>query len=353
MIPHQPPHLLVNAAQLSAAGTVDPRTVELRIPAIAFLDGSDVLLLCDSRLPADDDTGLGGAMPSDLPNPNSLIIGRGTIDGPIEYEIFRSGSTHPRQGFSDPAIIVDGVNLAVVYARSHTVGFFGSQGRDSDQVLHSEIAISHDCGRTFRTHSLTDMVVGDYAGAFVTSGHAVVNQGHWILPVVMRDHQGRTWHRALISHDKGDTWSVGEVIGDDMDETCYGVHLGQLYLSARRTSAYETGELGRYRAISSDYGRSWNTIGFSSTPPAAACNASFVDTPHGLVFAYSGAGRQDGFLEIVDPHTYSDPTQPISQKPPLRFHTGPCGYIDLAYHDGYLVVVYEVLGEIWMCSFRC
>lgn len=328
--------------------TLLPETIETRVPALAtFADGS-LLVAFDARLDAKntDWEMVGGAMAADLPNPNSLglvegILGQNNLvfNSP---KLWKTGTELPLTGYSDPCILSYEDRVVVVHARSREVGFFGSAGYPAptgSNTLYIEVAVSDDRGKTWTYADATASVYGDFAGIFATSGHGVVipyEYGQtWVVPLVARRFDGTTTHLTMRSADRGLTWVTGLPVGEDMDETAYGLLDGKLVLSARRTSAFKTGALGRFTAISDDGGLTWSEPVWDESLPAAACNAALVTTNQGLVFAYSGAGRQGGYLAVKS--SIGAPWQELG-----CFTTGPCGYVEAAWLGGKLLLLYEV-----------
>ncbi|MCS4535370.1 sialidase family protein [Corynebacterium sp. HS2168-gen11] len=325
-----------------------PQAAEVRVPALAHVGRGELLLFLDVRSTAmrENWEATGGAMAEDLPNPNSLLLLRGTVDGFSGLEVFRQGQVDPQTGYSDPCVIAAEQHVMVAYARSYEVGFFGSQpctGETDAHSLHVEITHSYDGGRTWDTaKDITQALAGDRAGIFVTSGHGVRIDQTWALPVVGRTIAGETLHFTARSEDEGQSWHPGAPIGTDMDETAYGASAGRLYLSGRKTSAYATQELGRWWAISDDAGATWQDLKFHAEPPVAAANAALVETPLGLVLCYPGAGRQGGHIALRRNNAWSHLA---------TFTTGACGYVEALLVEDRLVVIYESLGEIWMRSY--
>lgn len=339
------------AQQLISPKTVRhlfPQAAEVRVPALAHVGRGELLLFLDVRSTAmrENWEATGGAMAEDLPNPNSLILLRGTVDGFQPPEVFRQGQFDPQTGYSDPCVIADGQHVMVAYARSYEVGFFGSQpctGPADTQSLHVEITHSYDGGRTWdAAQDITQALAGDRAGIFVTSGHGVRINQTWALPVVGRTVAGQTLHFTARSEDDGQSWHPGAPIGTDIDETAYGTTTDRLYLSGRKTSAYASQELGRWWATSMDAGATWQDLEFQQEPPAAAANAALVDTPLGLVLCYPGDGRQGGHIALRRNNAWSHLA---------TFTTGACGYVEALLVEDRLVLVYESLGEIWMRSY--
>lgn len=347
------------AVSVDAVRSFQPTVVEVRVPALGVFPSdtgeAELLLAFDSRLTpiGDDWKTMGGAMAADLPNPNSLGLVRGLLQkDSLSFNqpfLWRSGSKQPKEGFSDPCILTSGDTVVVVHARSADVGFFGSAGyRDSQQrdTLFISVARSTDRGKTWTYSDATASVYGSFAGIFATSGHGVViDYPHgqtFVVPLVARCFDGTTKHLTMRSADKGLTWVAGEPVGTDMDETAYGLLDGKLVLSARRTSAYKTGELGRFTAVSEDAGLTWSDPQWDTSLPVAACNAALISTPQGLVFAYCGAGRKTGHLALKR----SLNTEFVYLG---EFTNGPCGYVEGAYVGDKIVLCYEVPEGIRAC----
>lgn len=348
----------VNAVSVGDVKKFQPTVVEVRVPALGVFslsDTADLLLAFDSRLePVDSGwEAVGGAMAADLPNPNSLGLVRGSVtETGISFQspqLWREGSVDPKEGFSDPCILTSGDTVVVVHARSADVGFFGSNGYSevsARDTLFISVARSTDRGVTWTYSDTTSTVYGDFAGIFATSGHGVVldfpHGQTWVVPLVARNFDGTTTHLTMRSADAGLTWITGEPAGTDMDETAYGTLDGKLVLSARRTSAYKSGLLGRFVAYSEDAGLTWSTPEWDDSLPVAACNAVLINTPLGLVFAYPGDGRQVGSIAIK--RSIEDPFEKLG-----NFTDGPCGYVEGAWVNGKLLLCYEVPEGIRAC----
>ena len=315
-----------------------PGVVELRAPAIAQV-GGEILVACDARTaPVHADwEAIGGAMAADLPNPNSLVMIRNGV-----VEVLRRGAVRPQTGFSDPSLISDGETAVLFHARSADVGFFGSRpwrGDDARDTLHVDIGRSADGGLTWEFSTITGAVAGEYSGVFATSGHGLVVGSTWLQPAVMRLADGRTRHATWRSEDAGKTWSAGAACGYDCDESAIAYIGGRLVMSARSTAAFRSGALGRWWSVSEDLGLTWEQPHWSSEIPAAACNASLVDTPHGLACIYAEAGRIGGRIMLLD-HTNQ-------WREWAKLGTGRAfGYADALWAGDELVVVYESDGAL-------
>lgn len=348
----------VNVVTVEQMRRLLPTTMEVRVPALAQIiekrdpdtdseTATQLVLVFDARQePIDSDwESTGGAMAADLPNPNSLGLVAGTLTAnELNFEapqLWREGQIKPKTGFSDPCIIATEEVIVVVHARSAEVGFFGSAGKEAaqTQLLHIDVARSFDAGKTWEYHTVTEQVYGEFAGIFATSGHGVaVDFPHGqtlVVPLVCRRADGVTQHMTMRSADRGLTWVTGQPVGEDMDETAYGMLAGKLVLSARRTSAYKSGQLGRFLAVSEDAGLTWSAPVWDDSLPAAACNAALISTSQGLVFAFPGEGREKGYLAIK---------RSLTQEWELlgQFTEGPCGYVEGIWTGDELVLAYEV-----------
>ncbi|MDO5099675.1 MAG: sialidase family protein [Corynebacterium sp.] len=344
----------------SALQHLVPGALEVRVPAIARVGVTEILLACDVRLaPVDEDWAtIGGAMAADLPNPNSLLLLRGHIDpatpGGLTWEeptVLRRGQIEPRCGFSDPAIIASDNRVVIAHARSADVGFFGSgrwcddsAGNDARGVLHVDIARSADAGNSWSMSTITGDVAPEFSGAFVTSGHGVIAEnGDWIFPMVGRNRDGTTSFAAIISRDAGENWEAGQPIGTDMDETALANSGARLLLSGRSTSAYASGNLGRWQAESTDFGRSWRNLAWDPTLPAAACNAALVELNETIALCYAGADRIGGHIAALVDDTWRTVATITDE---------PFGYSDAVLIDDHLVVVYEQSGSLRVATYR-
>ncbi|MDO4684925.1 MAG: sialidase family protein [Corynebacterium sp.] len=330
-------HLLEDTVFLSPrdVDTLVAGVVEVRAPALVQING-DILVACDARtVPIGDDwQRTGGAMASDLPNPNSLVLVRKS-----KPEVLRRGCHEPKMGFSDPSFITDGRRLALFHARSADVGFFGSAPWRSDtdrNTLHIDVALSDDGGLTWAFQSVTGSVAAGVSGAFATSGHGVCVDNVWLQPGVVRDLEGRTRHITWRSTDRGNTWHAGQPCGHDCDESTFERLGDVLVMSARSNSGFASGTLGRWWATSTDLGETWSEPVWCEEPAAAACNASLVRTPFGLALVYAQAGRVGGAVDVFDGDGWRRWAELGVGK---HF-----GYADALWLNGQLYIIYESNG---------
>ncbi|WJZ03936.1 sialidase family protein [Corynebacterium freiburgense] len=316
--------------------------IEVRAPAITQI-GGELLVACDARIaPIESDwEAIGGAMAADLPNPNSLILVKNGTP-----KLLRQGKAEPQRGFSDPSFLTDGERLVLFHARSADVGFFGSTPWTSNtdrDTLHVEIGISDDLGTTWKFQTITGDVSAEYPAVFATSGHGIVAGDLWLQPAVVRAANGETQHITWRSEDRGETWKPGAACGHDCDESCIELWDEKLMLSARSTAAFQSGALGRWYAESTNGGITWSDVQWHETPPAAACNASFLKTPLGLILVYAEAGRMGGSIDLRTDHGWETL---------VKLGTGqPFGYSDALWFDNALHVVYESEGSLRKACF--
>lgn len=317
--------------------TLVPGVVEVRAPAITQVGGR-ILVACDARTtPVHTDwERIGGAMAADLPNPNSLLLLR---DG--EPEVLRRGVLEPQTGFSDPSFVSDGERVVLFHARSADVGFFGSVPWRDDaarDTLHVELGVSDDFGATWEFSTITGDVAVEYAGVFATSGHGIVVDDVWLQPAVARCADGSTRHVTWRSTDRGRSWCPGQPCGSDCDESAIETVGESLVMSARSTTAYRSGRLGRWWSTSRDLGRSWEPVRWASIPAAAACNATLVHAPCGLLLVYAAQGRIGGRIAVHRRGGW----QEFAELGPDE----PFGYADALWHGEHLHIVYESAGSL-------
>ena len=207
----------------------------LRVPALVRLPGGRLLLAHDHRpVPRPTDwAGRGGALPDDLPNPNSLWLrtGSGGFWGPPRrLDPGLPGVT----GLSDPCLTVGSGGVVHLLASASTgTGLFGARtpthpavpGQPPEpgtlRLLH---AVSHDGGTTWRWSDITDVCLPSStwprgAVVFPASGHGTrLRHGPWagrlVQPVVAAltprpDGSRPVRSAALLSDDSGNTWRLG------------------------------------------------------------------------------------------------------------------------------------------------
>lgn len=188
-----------------------------RIPALAVSSAGTLIAAYDGR-PAEGD------LPADI----ALVVRRST-DGGRTWEPRRLVRHDPGPaGFGDPSLLVDRVTgrIFLFHAASVNQGFAGALAgnRDDDpDVLHADLSVSDDDGRTWRHRRLTAALKRPgWGGLFASSGQGIQlvrgpHAGRLVQQFVVR-YQGGNWAASAVSDDHGDHWRMGELVGPGLDE---------------------------------------------------------------------------------------------------------------------------------------
>lgn len=339
----------------------------LRVPALVRLPGGRLLLAHDHRpVPRPTDwAGRGGALPDDLPNPNSLWLrtGSGGFWGPPRrLDPGLPGVT----GLSDPCLTVGSGGVVHLLASASTgTGLFGARtpthpavpGQPPEpgtlRLLH---AVSHDGGTTWRWSDITDVCLPSStwprgAVVFPASGHGTrLRHGPWagrlVQPVVAAltprpDGSRPVRSAALLSDDSGNTWRLGlplpAVPGTEATSLAGGAATsgtdehalaelpdGRLVTSARDGAYGGT----RWTSWSTDGGQTWGELLHADDLPDPGCNAGLVALDDGrllLSHASSPRARRAGRLSVSE-----DGGRTWQACAALTGPETPFGYSDLA-----------------------
>lgn len=339
----------------------------LRVPALVRLPGGRLLLAHDHRpVPRPTDwAGRGGALPDDLPNPNSLWLrtGSGGFWGPPRrLDPGLPGVT----GLSDPCLTVGSGGVVHLLASASTgTGLFGARtpthpavsGQPPEpgtlRLLH---AVSHDGGTTWRWSDITDVCLPSStwprgAVVFPASGHGTrLRHGPWagrlVQPVVAAltprpDGSRPVRSAALLSDDSGNTWRLGSplpaVPGTEATSLAGGAATsgtdehalaelpdGRLVTSARDGAYGGT----RWTSWSTDGGQTWGELLHADDLPDPGCNAGLVALDDGrllLSHASSPRARRAGRLSVSE-----DGGRTWRAGAALTGPETPFGYSDLA-----------------------
>ncbi|WP_196717373.1 exo-alpha-sialidase [Actinomyces trachealis] len=331
-LPTAPNFQVTRLAQLQAADLPGSPTGDLRVPALLALPDSTLLLVHDHRPPGATCgwSQSGGALPGDLPNPNTLWLRR-SGDGGATWSIpqpLRPGSGCTLVvGLSDPSLLLSADGTVHLFAAASTdVGLFGAHPPTRPAVpdtpaepgtlclLHAH---SRDGGATWTWRDLTDLCLpgpDQPAGlvAFPVSGHGLALAGsqatgtkatgtsfpgRLVQPLVTAlpacpDGSRPVRARALLSDDAGATWYLGQEVPPpaqaDAKSLAGGASTsgvdewavaeladGTLVLSAR-----DGGYGGnRLHAFSTDGGRNWSVPQGQPELPDPGCNAALLTIP--------------------------------------------------------------------------
>lgn len=360
----------------------------LRVPGLLRHPGSGRLLLVHDLRPAPDASSAwqssGGALPGDLPNPNSLWLRTSDDEGATwgaPRRLAPSQDVLPGIiGLSDPVLLVAPTGTLHLLAAACTdVGLFGAhvptrpwqEGQEPEagtlRLLH---AASHDAGATWVWTDLTDLCLPSEVFArgcvlFPASGHGTATDavastgatGRLIVPVVAAEpatSAGDVLLRSLclLSDDDGAGWFLGapapvaaapgrslaggaRTSGTD-EHAVAALDDATVLMSARDGTYGGT----RLTSVSTDGGATWSPAQREPEVPDPGCNAGLIALDGGralLSHAADPVERRRGRLSL---RTAEGRWQALG-----IVDEGPFGYSDLVQlPDGDVLVVWEVAG---------
>ena len=321
----------------------------LRVPALIAVPDGPLLLVHDHRPRPGAGAWRehGGALPDDLPNPNSLWLRRSDDAGVTWSAPQRLMPTDVGLGgVSDPSVLYDPRTgrLHLFAAAATDVGLFGAHppSRSAREGLAPEPgtlrllhAVSADAGITWDWEDLTALLAPtaerpDGVVGFPVSGHGLTlahgaHAGRLVQPLVTAlaprpDGTRPVRATALLSDDAGATWFLGRDVPapegagaaslaggaatTGVDEWALAElpagsgEQGGLLLSAR-DGGYGGGRLS---ARSRDGAMTWTVPQPEETLPDPGCNGSLVVLPGGaVVCSHAGdpGGRRAGRLSVL------------------------------------------------------
>lgn len=248
-----------------------------RIPALTVTNDGTLLASYDGR-----PTG------GDAPGPNS-ILQRVSHDGGETWEeqtVVHAGTPGAdKVGYSDPSYVVDREtgHIFNFHVKSYDQGFIGSRpGVDPDDrnVLHAEVSVSTDDGRTWEHRTITADVTPDlsWRSRFAASGQGIQlkygpHAGRLIQQYTIINGSGTFQAVSVYSDDHGQTWQAGEPVGTGMDENkTVELSDGRVMLNSRDSA----GSKFRKVAISEDGGVTYGEVRIDTELPDPTNNASIV-----------------------------------------------------------------------------
>jgi len=356
----------------------------LRVPGLLRHPGSGRLLLVHDLRPAPDASSAwqssGGALPGDLPNPNSLWLRTSDDEGATwgaPRRLAPSQDVLPGIiGLSDPVLLVAPTGTLHLLAAACTdVGLFGAHvptrpwqpGQVPEagtlRLLH---ATSHDASATWAWTDLTDLCLPSEVFArgcvlFPASGHGTVvaagGVSRLVVPVVAAEpatEGGDVVMRSLclLSDDDGASWFLGapapvaaapgrslaggaRTSGTD-EHAVAALDDATVLMSARDGTYGGT----RLTSVSTDSGATWSPAQREPEVPDPGCNAGLIALDGGralLSHAADPVERRRGRLSL---RTAEGRWQALG-----TVDEGPFGYSDLLQlPDGDVLVVWEVAG---------
>ncbi|QPL04865.1 MULTISPECIES: exo-alpha-sialidase [Actinomyces] len=325
-----PATTVLTAADITAVTGRPTPGAALRVPALLRHRCTGRLLLAHDLRPVttSDDAWRtsGGALPGDLPNPNSLWLRASDDDGATwsaPAPLLPDPEALPGiVGLSDP-VLLEGPSgtLHLLAAASADVGLFGAHvptrpwraGQAPEpgtlRLLH---ATSHDVGATWAWTDLTDLclpgpVFPEGCVLFPASGHGTVlgpgpAVGRLVAPLVAAlpapSRSGQDVHLrsvCLLSDDDGITWRLGRPVPvatsagrslaggartSGTDEHAVVALDGATVLMSARDGAYGG---TRLTSLSVDGAATWSPAQREADVPDPGCNAGLIALVGGRV----------------------------------------------------------------------
>ncbi|BCW60357.1 sialidase family protein [Arthrobacter sp. StoSoilB20] len=232
---------------------------QYRIPALAVSPRGTLLAAYDGRPNLDD-----------LPNPIDLLLRRSTDNGKTwgPQQVVRTA--RGLQGFGDPSLLVDNETgrIFMFHAAGTHAGFFEAvPGMEpDDEVQHADVSYSDDDGGTWQHRRLTAQLKSAHPG--ITGLFAAAGQGIHVHTGPFRGRlvqqyvvlvEGNIMAASAFSDDHGETWVLGELIGDGPsgigpnENKVVCLDDGRLLLHSRATPC-------RLWSVSENGGHSWSLL---------------------------------------------------------------------------------------------
>lgn len=321
-----------------------------RIPALAVAPNGDLLASYDGRPTA-----------GDAPGPNS-ILQRRSADGGLTWQeqtVVHAGVTGPaKEGYSDPSYIVDREtgDIFNFHVFSMDQGFVGSRpGVDpaDRNVLHAEVSVSRDNGRTWEHEVITADITPDLSvrSRFAASGQGIQLQygehaGRLVQQFTIINGSGQFQAVSVFSDDHGATWQAGEPVGVGMDENkTVELSDGTIMLNSRDSAR------SGFRKVtySTDGGETYGEVTIDRELPDPTNNASIVrafpnaerGTDRAKVLLFSNAAsrtsRSNGTVRVSCDDGENWPVAKVFRPGSMSYSTLatlPDGSVGLLYEPG-------------------
>lgn len=247
-----------------------------------------------------------------------------------------SGDGHT---LNNPMLTVDGGAIHLLYCRDYKELYY-KRSTDDGKSFGAERKISEVFEENDRFYNV----------AAIGPGHGIVHNGNILLPAWFAyNHEDEKAHhpsyiRTIRSSDGGDTWQLGEVIGEgklvDPSECALAVSNGKVIISIRNENAYRR----RAFAVSDSGYDNWSEPAFLDNMPDPICMGSMFHTD-GEVY----------HINCTNTIAREDLTVKVSRDLFESFDVIPVdklgGYSDIAVKDGELFVLYE--RDIWVSGELC
>lgn len=335
-----------------------------RIPALTVTNEGTVLASYDGRPTA-----------WDAPGPNSILQRRSEDNGRTwqEQTVVRAGQVEePIEGYSDPSYIVDREtgHIFNFHVFSMDQGFIGSRpGVDPEDrnVLHANVSVSTDDGRTWEHRTITADITPDLSvrSRFAAAGQGIQlkygeHAGRLIQQYTIINAAGQFQAVSIYSDDHGQTWRSGEPVGVGMDENkTVELSDGRVMLNSR--DSYRSGY--RKVAISEDGGVTYGEVTLDTELPDPTNNASIIraypnaeqGSQQARVLLFSNAGSQSGRVNGTVRASCDDgqtwPIAKVFQEGEMAYSTMatlPSGNIGMLYEPGHDSIRYAEFNLPWL-----
>lgn len=335
-----------------------------RIPALTVTNEGTVLASYDGRPTA-----------WDAPGPNSILQRRSEDNGRTwqEQTVVRAGQVEePIEGYSDPSYIVDREtgHIFNFHVFSMDQGFIGSRpGVDPEDrnVLHANVSVSTDDGRTWEHRTITADITPDLSvrSRFAAAGQGIQlkygeHAGRLIQQYTIINAAGQFQAVSIYSDDHGQTWRSGEPVGVGMDENkTVELSDGRVMLNSR--DSHRSGY--RKVAISEDGGVTYGEVTLDTELPDPTNNASIIraypnaeqGSQQARVLLFSNAGSQSGRVNGTVRASCDDgqtwPIAKVFQEGEMAYSTMatlPSGNIGMLYEPGHDSIRYAEFNLPWL-----
>ena len=289
-----------------------------RIPSIVTLSNGDLLACYECRKPTATDWGY-----------IDIKIIKSVDDGQTwrTVKIITSGET-----MNNPVLTVCGEVVHLTYCKNY------------HDIYHLK---SLDFGESFSDEKLIPITAMPYTVIAVGPGHGICHSGKIIMPIwFVNNLEDKFAHSpskiaTIYSSDGGETWTVGEVIGEDFlinpSECALAVTADNKVLISIRN---ENPEKLRAFAISENGFSGWQDLALNTSFIDPICQGSMVEFGDTVchINCANTEKRRDLTVKIIDKNLT------IQRE---IYVENFAGYSDIAVKDNKLFVLYENMFDDW------